>query len=470
VLRFYGLDRRSIWLDEGYSIHFARLGPAELVRQVVATDTHPPFYYLTLHLWMTLFGDSEAAVRSLSAVAGCATVAVVFAIGRIVADRSVALLAAALIALSSFNIQYSQEGRSYSFVALLTALSFYFFLKMWSSPSRLHQAGYVLTTLALLYTHLYGVFVVIAENAAFALAPAVQSGAARRPLTYRRWVAIQAVLVTAFAPWLFAVAAQGRRVISTQGELVDRPQATEVVSTLSGYTGSSLPAVIGIAIAFAVAVAGWLRSRKTTHRSDPSVTEPRGSRTVILGLWLLVPIALPLLVSLLVTPIFLFKYTIPASLAFYLLVALCWRKLGSRTAIAVGAVVLVGFALPTVEYAFDDQQENWRGAVSSLEERAEHHDLVLFDAGFTQHVFNYYSRRPDLVQRSVSDGSGRHPAAVRRRVRAAAAGRPRVWLVHSHTRNPVHLTGRVLGRSLVRRSHRSFEGVDVYLYEAPTQD
>jgi 4-amino-4-deoxy-L-arabinose transferase-like glycosyltransferase len=467
-LRFYDIGRRSAWLDEGFSIHFAKLDPARLVSDLVAEDIHPPLYFLTLHFWMLAFGDSEAAVRSLSAVTGCAAVVVVYGVGRLLVDRGVGLLAAALVALSSFHIAYSQETRSYSLLALLTALSFYFFLKMWKEPSRRHQVGYVLVTVALLYTHLYGLFVILAQNAVFIGSIAFRLSA-RPPLPARGWLRLQAVTVLAFVPWIYAVARQSDRFLNSEGQLVPRPHIRDAVGSLSGYSGSSRVAVAGVAVIFVVAAVRWWHSggasRLLLGKSVNARSEPSRSRLLVLGAWLVSPIMAPFFVSLLVTPIFLFKYTIPASLAFYLLVALGWRWLGNRAAAAlIGGVVLAGFAGGAVDRIRNSKNENWRGAVAVVNLKAHRGDTVLLDAGFTRHIFRYYSTRPSLVRTQVSDGSTRQETGVRRRVRMAAASHRRVWLVYSHSKHSASLVTRQLQRSFSERLHRRFNGVDLYLF------
>ena len=75
ILRFVGLARESIWLDEATSIIIARMNWSSVVAWA-AGDIHPPLYYLALHLWLGL-GDSEFSVRALSALYGALTVVIV---------------------------------------------------------------------------------------------------------------------------------------------------------------------------------------------------------------------------------------------------------------------------------------------------------------------------------------------------------------------------------------------------------
>ena len=75
-----GADR-PLWLDEADSIQFASqsLGGA---LESLRNDVNLPAYYLILHPWIALFGDSETAARSLSGLLYLATIGVVFQTGR----------------------------------------------------------------------------------------------------------------------------------------------------------------------------------------------------------------------------------------------------------------------------------------------------------------------------------------------------------------------------------------------------
>lgn len=80
VVRIYGLERSSIWHDEGFSVMLSSNGLKE-IWLLSAKDVHPPFYYLLLSIWRAFFGDSVFALRSLSLLSGV----VVVALGYIVA-------------------------------------------------------------------------------------------------------------------------------------------------------------------------------------------------------------------------------------------------------------------------------------------------------------------------------------------------------------------------------------------------
>src|SRR5450759_2521821 len=69
AFRVYKLDAQSFWYDEGNSARIAERS-LQLIIAGAAGDIHPPLYYMVLHYWRALFGESEAALRSFSVACG----------------------------------------------------------------------------------------------------------------------------------------------------------------------------------------------------------------------------------------------------------------------------------------------------------------------------------------------------------------------------------------------------------------
>jgi mannosyltransferase len=130
LLRFHNLGAQSLWNDEGNSYVQSTRGFFEIADHA-ARDIHPPGYYWLLAGWRSLTGETEFALRSLSAFASILTVAFTFALGRRLYNNAVGLLAALLVALNTFQIYYGQEARMYALLAL------------WGAASMLALAGFL---------------------------------------------------------------------------------------------------------------------------------------------------------------------------------------------------------------------------------------------------------------------------------------------------------------------------------------
>ena len=200
-LRFYQLGAQSLWNDEGTSVAVAQRDLATIARDA-ANDIHPPLYYWLLSGWVRLFGISETAVRSFSALLGVALVALTFALGRRLAGPWIGLAAAFLSAIDPFQVYYSQEARMYILLAVLTASTMLALVRVIQGASWLPWIALILLEAAGLYTHYSFVFVLLALNLA-AVLWLVQAGRRARGLEQvLNWVLSQTAVILLYLPWL----------------------------------------------------------------------------------------------------------------------------------------------------------------------------------------------------------------------------------------------------------------------------
>jgi mannosyltransferase len=158
LIRFATIDVQSYWFDEALTAHLVGLPFGDMLSRIPDTELTPPLYYVVAWPWAHVFGTHEAALRSLSALFGIATVPVAFAAAReLFSKAAAALVAAALVAFNPLLVWYSQEARPYSLLVLLCALSLLFFAR------RQPWAWAVVSALALL-THYFAAFVVVPEG------------------------------------------------------------------------------------------------------------------------------------------------------------------------------------------------------------------------------------------------------------------------------------------------------------------
>ncbi len=175
ALRLPDLDERSLWFDEGYSIALAtEFPPGETITRT-GHDFHPPFYFLLLRGWREVAGRSVFALRLLSVLLALAAVAGMTLLPGMNGDggseivsrhHTAGLTAAALLAVSTCHIIWSQQVRMYSLGMTLAILSTAaLFRTVGLYRSRWFWRGlYLLTATAFLYTHYFAVFTVFAHG------------------------------------------------------------------------------------------------------------------------------------------------------------------------------------------------------------------------------------------------------------------------------------------------------------------
>lgn len=122
----------SYWLDELFSVLSSAGSWAEIISAVLR-DVHPPLYQPLLKLWIDIFGTSEPATRSLSALfATGAMGAFVFGFRH----RSGAFVVSSVVILGSSWLfaYYGQETRAYALLLLASAVALVLFLNRENNP------------------------------------------------------------------------------------------------------------------------------------------------------------------------------------------------------------------------------------------------------------------------------------------------------------------------------------------------
>jgi len=164
LLRFLTLGVQSYHHDE--VVTAIRILPGDFwgaMERVGSSESTPPLYYAAAWVWSQAFGTAEFGLRSLSALAGVATVPVVYLVGVELRGRRAGLLAAALAAVNPMLLWYSQEARAYALLALLCSLSLLYCARALRSGGRRNMLLWGLTSGLALATHYFAIFPVLAE-------------------------------------------------------------------------------------------------------------------------------------------------------------------------------------------------------------------------------------------------------------------------------------------------------------------
>ncbi|MEQ8856432.1 glycosyltransferase family 39 protein [Gimesia sp.] len=175
--RVYGLGDLSLWFDECFCWKMSTYPLSEQWKRA-AGDNHPPLFYFFLKAWTMLVGHSPAGVRLLSVLSGIATISgTFFLVRKIEIDvlkcspndaRAIqpALFATLLVALSPFQIEWSQTVRMYALGGAFSVWSTWALLQALNS-SRPHVRDWLLYGLlaaGLIYTHYFGFFILAAHG------------------------------------------------------------------------------------------------------------------------------------------------------------------------------------------------------------------------------------------------------------------------------------------------------------------
>jgi mannosyltransferase len=129
IFRFYNLTAISLWHDEAFSALLIKYPWSEMMYRI-GLDVHPPMYYVFLRLWHSLLGDSLFALRGMSVFFGAGTILAVYGlVKRAFNTERAALIAAVLVAVNPFQVQYVTEARMYTMGAFFAILAAFFLVK-----------------------------------------------------------------------------------------------------------------------------------------------------------------------------------------------------------------------------------------------------------------------------------------------------------------------------------------------------
>jgi len=466
VLRFHSLAAKSFWFDEGVSVAIARLDWYNFARILWRREANMSLYYLLLRSWLH-FGGSEFFIRALSVLLGVASLPAIYVLGRRLFDSRVGLIAAALLAVNTYHVQYSQDARSYSLMVLLCLLSSWYFLKCLGEPSRLNRAAYVLSSALAVYAQFFSGLLVVAQWISLKMLDRGQ--VPRQTRNDWRWIAL---LVS---PAVVFVAATGTGPL----RWVQRPGLKDLWAFSLHITGSGGTWLL---VACVAACAAALLPVWHTRRAQRVSWESWRYR--FLMCWLLIPLLLTLGLSV-VKPLFVPRYFIFCLPALLLLVACGVARLRPAALLVPSLLFLLALSFRgTAAYYKQDldiQRDDWRAATGFVLNQTQAGDALLFHVPMGRMSYEFYrSRRgpaspapvvlyPHHGDRITFLDFVEKPNDVE--LERLLPQHPRAWLVLTYAKaqsglpdaRSVELT-KLLGNFYPTVEQRDFQGIEILLY------
>ncbi|WP_458351726.1 glycosyltransferase family 39 protein [Micromonospora oryzae] len=173
-----GIGSAQPWRDELATWSAATRPLGDLARMAGTIDAATWPYYLFMHGWVMLCGDSPAALRLPSALAMAGTAGLAAALGARLLGRHAGLTGGLLFAALPGTSRYAQEARPYAFVALFAVLATLLLVRALERPGWRRWAGYAAAVAALGLAHLVALTLLAAHGAAVLAAGRTPSGAA----------------------------------------------------------------------------------------------------------------------------------------------------------------------------------------------------------------------------------------------------------------------------------------------------
>ena len=167
ILRMLFLDKAGgLWYDEllGSYNEAAQPNIFAVISYTMKNDIHFPLYQIFLHYWGNIFSFSDYSLRLFSVFCGSLNVIVAYFIGNDLKSRQTGLICAAVFAINSFLIYYSQEVRMYSFLVLLASCYLLFAVRTKNDyKNKVNYILFVLFAFALIMSYTISFIFVIAQ-------------------------------------------------------------------------------------------------------------------------------------------------------------------------------------------------------------------------------------------------------------------------------------------------------------------
>lgn len=302
LLKIWFIESNDIAHDEPFTLFFAQGDPTSIIENLKPYN-NPPLYELMLHYWISWFGIEPFGARMLSCIfSSLAAVALFFFVLKNW-NHWVAVSATTLFTFSTFQISFAHETRAYSLFVLLTILSFHFLLSSIETKNdKWRWSGYIFCTTLLLYTHFFSLWVLFTQ---FILL-------LKRKIIFQKSILIVAALVfVLYLPYFFILLERFSD-SAAKGTWLEAPTFDALYENIRHFSNKPLNAVLFLVLI----VFGMF------HIVKNKISFSKLKLDVIL-IWFFVPYILMFLISFKL-PMFLGRYLIFITPAFYILVALLW--------------------------------------------------------------------------------------------------------------------------------------------------
>jgi uncharacterized membrane protein len=364
---------QSLWRDEAFSVLMA-LRPVSFI--ITHVSFEPPFYYLLLHFWIKLFGQSEIALRSLSLVAfAAATGIVIFWSEKLFRKHWLSWWLPLFFFFNPMLLYYGMEGRTYGWYILFTTLS------LWAYTERRWMIWTIATILGF-YTHSYFLIIPFAQ---------VIHHMWTRRYHWKKDPMIRAAGISAvcIAPWFIILIREASMFRHLWYFPVDLNLVTSVLGNLFvGYEGTpwylwTFTKVLSLPILLFVVLA--LRSHKTRHTARMFAAQIFFPLLVVIGISFM-------------KPLYVNRYVIPVSIAEVFIIALGIHAIQNTKLQKITGVLWLLFVLGfNIWYPNKHAKLDIRGTLKQVNAVKSKNDVVIADSPLIFFETIYYSTDKNRV-------------------------------------------------------------------------
>lgn len=344
LINFIRIFDNSFWGDEGFSIHLSQMTVRNMIT-VTAGDVHPPLYYLFTQLLYYGFGNS-GVVYHLSALL---PYAVIMIIGCTFIKKNFGIIPATvtvmMASLMKSAVVYNVEARMYALGAMFILIAYIAFYKIIKNNSLLSWIVFCFSTLCAAYTHYYALI-----SVAFLYIMIIPMAISHKK--YRKGLIISLLIaIFGYLPWLTILINSFGTTVSSWW-LTDITKIYECFIFLLDYNW----VIIFFVILFSLFIVYQLKllnikvsnEKKLEDRIDININIPKKFEIneelywVVCGIISICgTIAVGLILSHMIRPLFIVRYLFLVSTMLYLIIGVCISKMKFRKLWAIIFVIAI---------------------------------------------------------------------------------------------------------------------------------
>lgn len=364
LLRFFRLGARELSIDESLSwAEAAGRTVADVLRRQHGLDSGKfPIYEIAQHEWMRAFGESEAAMRALSALIGSLSIALVFILGievmlaatptRSDEDKDriyiVAAVCALIFAVALPSVEIARQARMYSMMQAWILAQVIFLFRARRLGDLANYAGLTIFSAVAVATNFTAVLVMAAEAIWLIYLYLTNTSSDEQRRRAAPWLMAGALLAAMLLllPFLAALEYGVEGVKRGDYGWIARPGPWEPLATFENGLGSWPFPLFAL-----FAIVGGVRLWRS-HRDE----------AVLLILWIGLPPIVLFAGSYIVTPMLVTRYLITSFVPVFILTAIGIAALPSRSFRAAAVIALASLSILRVSSDLRPGDHRWRDA------------------------------------------------------------------------------------------------------------
>ncbi len=426
-------------------------------------------------LWIN-FGTSEIVLRSFSIICGVLSIIFIFLIARYLFNNKIALLSAFLLSINSYNIMFSQEARNYTLMVLLGLISVYYFLKSLKENKTIYWIIYSVSTVLGIYNHTFAIFILFFQWIFFILL------IKKHKKLIKNFILSQLLILIIYLPWiphfhyanLYAakyfwldilnyIDLPSTLVVFGIGQTLIRKQSSLYLILpvlLLFFFGFIIPFLIGIF--------------PTKLRKIKDIFNGKIEKELFLALYLFIPIITPFILSMLSRPIFLWKYVMVGTPAFYILISRGIFRIKKQHIQFIFLFIIILLSSFSLFYYYSTPifKGDWREAANHIEKNEMPGDLILVHSPQVIDTLKYYYKGnlpitgfPDLPIEKLNPKTIRVTEENIGNIDSVIKDYKRVWLIQRLIKGEEQTIPDYLDEKYERLYFNKFVWVRIYLYQ-----